>query len=55
MKFLAVSAVCLLISYAVLYLFHDVWALPEIVAKLPATAATMVVGFGINRFWTFKE
>lgn len=52
-RFVAVNLCLLLLSLGVLWLVQGQWGYPKLLAKLCATAITMVLGFVLNRLWVF--
>ena len=54
-QFLIVSIVGLLLSSLLLYVFHDVFGLHYLVAKLLSILVVLFWNFTANRLWTFRE
>lgn len=51
----ALNLVMLLVSTGLLWFFFDFWGLPKLIAKVLATGFTLVLSFGANRLWVFRQ
>lgn len=54
LRFIIANLLLLLLSIGVLWLINGRMGFSKLVAKLCATAVTMVAGFAVNRLWVFK-
>lgn len=53
-RFIVANLSLLLLSLGVLWLIGGQLGYSKLVAKLCATAVTMIVGFAVNRLWVFR-
>lgn len=54
-RFVALNLVMLLVSTGLLWFFFDFWGMPKLIAKVLATGFTLVLSFGANRLWVFRQ
>jgi putative flippase GtrA len=54
-KFIIVNLIALSLKLSVISVLVEVYAIPELYSEVLAMGFAIVVNFGGNRFWTFKE
>ncbi len=55
LKFIVVNIVSLGVATLFIYIFHEKVGLSEMISKIFATGFSLIVNFGGNKFWVFKD
>jgi putative flippase GtrA len=53
-RFAVVAGVGFVLTMIFMYLFHDLWRVPYVLAQLVTTGIVMIWSFAAHKFWTFR-